>query len=219
MFVTEIKKNRINVYDVEAKKEELKQYRKFILENYQRKNHDLVYSLQGNDYDVFQTFLANDTSILERELNLDQKDKFGFTKWTKLKVMPTRCDYIVEDYLDGKYDEKIAKRIIPSKPTLALLITQPKKDIICKEYYKIDNLLLLPNELYILQFLLQNKLLRLKNEDIDEQLKLFEKSFCKSFPLYLTKDLISFGVVNDNFEQIVNKAKMGEKILKRIKNK
>lgn len=35
MFVTEIKKNWINVYDIEAKKEELKQYCKFILEIYQ----------------------------------------------------------------------------------------------------------------------------------------------------------------------------------------
>lgn len=220
MLIYQRQDDKIEIYDMKGKSEEIKKYRKGVISRH--KNDDLFYSLKTNNLRTRKEF-ENFNEIFLYSISFDNYDPLDVSSYSELKLSEYRND-ILERYLVGLYDglepinvfkvNKLQKEIVHR-----FLRTSDveENDINFHRIWEFNNLIDLPRELYILQLLLLGKFKELENENIRKQLSLFEVNHLKSVKLLEIKEMLETGLVSGSLENIENMASIGRKILSKRK--
>lgn len=86
-----------------------------------------------------------------------------------------------------------------------------------KNVFEMDSVIKIPENLYLLELLLREKIDLISDKNIMEQLKLFDISCVDNFSLNKLYDLNKLRIIDINIEEIERKIKHSEKILELIK--
>lgn len=157
MFIYDKKNDKIEIYEMIGKSEEIKKYRKGVISRH--KNDDLFYSLKTNNPKTRKEF-EKFNEIFLYSISFDNYDPLDVNSYSELKLSEYRSD-ILERYLTGLYDglepinvfkvNKLQKEIVHK-----FLRTDgvEEKNINFHRIWEFKNLIDLPRELYLLQLLL-----------------------------------------------------------------
>lgn len=220
MFIYDKKNDKIEIYEMIGKSEEIKKYRKGVISRH--KNDDLFYSLKTNNPKTRKEF-EKFNEIFLYSISFDNYDPLDVNSYSELKLSEYRSD-ILERYLTGLYDglepinvfkvNKLQKEIVHK-----FLRTDgvEEKNINFHRIWEFKNLIDLPRELYLLQLLLLGKYKELQDENIRKQLSLFEVNYLKSVKLIDIKEMLETRLVSGSLEDIDNMASIGRKILSKRK--
>ncbi len=242
MYIYDKKDDSIVLYTIEAKKEELKRYKRKIIE---ANDADLLYYLittvvTTKDRFVNSEELAISDIVYGPEWTIPGRiqsnlRKCGGTKnIAYLKELclrfhaigwpPDREDEceeqinLIEQYINGDFDNIPLIRIIEeNNHDFYLLRTEAAKTIMYGSFWVIDNIIKLPRSLQILQLLLQGKYEKINEAEITDQLKLFNINYYDSVKLNNIRDMHITESANDSYESILEKVSSGSRILQKYK--
>lgn len=99
-----------------------------------------------------------------------------------------------------------------------LLITEKYTLTSISNNLKMQNIISIPKSLYLLETLINEDIHKIENEDIDDILNLFilYRSPIMTVSYDKLKDMIKYGLIQDNIMEIESKIQNSEKILKKI---
>ena len=188
MLIYDKKDDSIDIYSIQAKKEELKKFRKNVLQKH--KNEQLFYYLRTNCEKTIERFkTADDIDI--SFLNYDNSSPLDVGTWSSIDIMQNLHSCVIqtqkeilEKYIDGTYDDLITTRTFELickddldceihrllKPEEAKIVSQNSHGNV----WEIKNMINLPRNLYLLHLLQHGKFSKLTSENITRQLQLFE---------------------------------------------
>lgn len=240
MFLFAKDANNINIYSLNGKKEELIRYKEKELSKVQDK--PLFYDLKTNCNETIKYFQNNDDIDLDK-IDYDKRMPL-YRYW--LEEEPWSKFYSISDYWarEFNYTEEARKRTLEKyisgeydslKPARIYELTDygtSKKKVlnIIKTFQEprfyigttdmineISNIIALPDSLYLLHLLCSCEYSKLEDEDLTEQLALFDIELVRSIALSDINLLLSTKLVEGNMESINNKAETGSKILTKAK--
>ncbi len=241
MYIYDKKNDSIALYTIEAKKEELKRYKRKIIEE---NDKDLLYYLittveTTKDRFVNSQELAISDIVYGPEGTVPGKIQSNLIKCggTKniayLKKLCLRfqgigwkdreheCEEqinLIEQYINGDFDNIPLLRIIEENmQDFYLLRTEAAKIIMYGSFWVVDNIIKLPRSLQILQLLLQGKYEKINDVEITDQLKLFNIDYYDSVRLNNIRDMHITESANDSYESILEKVSCGSRILQKYK--
>ncbi len=224
--------NIIEVFSMEPKKEILK-YKKQYIETIPYGERLL------EAYTDIEKPLESD----EIEIRYSDIDSFGYDRWgggpfhyviaprISEEEYKTLCKSLIDRYLKGEFKSAKAKRIVYS--TLDQLKYQKEKQLYLMRYLlitekyssgndlmngkKMSNILRLTRELFLLQMIESAEFKYIAEEEIDEQLSLFDISPVARVNMSDVTDLIGYGIIKP--DAILAKIIEGSNlILAKIKN-
>lgn len=230
MYLYEKNQDKIDIYSFEADIEKLKDYRKKILD--ERKKCDIFYILETTDKNIVQKFMRGDrinVTLLERN-NYDSQLVTYPKNYYSLKTNELLHQEIIDNYIDGYYEDKMPTTVFQKEDGDELffmdyLITKDVSQISLKNekkiYYRLDDIIKLPSELSILQFLENGKFDKILNSKIDfsEQLKMFDINKIESISEDVIMEMCKYNLINENYKDIAKKINTAQKILKKIDNR
>lgn len=224
--------NSIDIYNMEVKKEEIKKYRKRIIEK-NKKQNPLFYYLKTNCLDTAKSISAVSnidigTIVYDNSTPLDYGTHSDLYEVEQGNLDEDQ-EKIIDSYVAGYYDNLPATKIFQhnwkaGKDEVLFRFLQPNKYHISSvnsqgTVYKIDDMLNLPKELYLLQQLLQGKYASVADENITKLLKLFEFDYQKNIKLKEIEEILETGLVSGNIDQVLKKAETSTKVFQKVKNK
>lgn len=117
------------------------------------------------------------------------------------------------------------KTILPSYKTVKqvikyLIITNKYELQSLSKHIVMKNIIAVPKSLYLLQMLVQGNIHSISDENIDEQLRLFNLNLypTKTILYEYLEDAIECGLIDDSIEKMQEKIEDSQKILKKIRN-
>lgn len=182
----------IDIYNMEAKTEEIKKYRQRII-NKSKKQEPLFYYLRTNCLDTMKSLKAV-SNIDIRSLVYDNSTPLDYGTHSDLfEVQNTNLDEdqeeILEAYVNGYYDQLPITKVFEfnwktEEDEELFRFLKPNDYHVSStnshgNVYEMDDLLNLPRNLYLLQQLLQGRYSHVSDENITKLLKLFEFEFKK----------------------------------------
>ncbi len=232
MLLYNKRESEIDIYHMEEKEEELKKYRKKLL----KEHAPIFYELRTNSEDPMKRlfnrdevdirFISYNTPLQWSFLEVNDKSK---TK--KKKVMPS--DYeprriqknMIKKYINGEYSTLKPTRVFEFiseddldctiyhflKPDCATTITKKQ------ELWQIENMLDLPEKLYLLQLLQLGNFEKLISKDIEKQLQLFDIDYWKSVKISDVSVMLETGLVNGTVADVMKKVETSSKILQKVR--
>lgn len=222
----------IDIYNMEAKTEEIKKYRKRILNKCQ-KEEVLFYYLRTNCLDTMKSLKAV-SNIDIRSLVYDNSTPLDYGTHSDLfEVQNTNLDEdqeeILEAYVNGYYDQlpitKVFKFNWKTEEDEELFRFLKPNDYHVSStnshgnVYEMDDLLNLPRNLYLLQQLLQGRYSHVSDENITKLLKLFEFEFKKNIKLKEIEEILETGLISGTIDQVIKKAETSSKVYQKAKRK
>ncbi len=245
MYIYDKKDDSIDLYTIEAKKEELKEYKRSVLE---KSKDNLIYYLITNvektrnlfinsqelaisdiEFDtrtwnhpaIYNTFsilreVAGTKSIAELQ---EQCKRYLENGW--LENLDICMDQIklIKQYINGDFDNAPLIRIVEENmQDFYLLRTELDKNHSQADVnWFVHNIIKLPRSLQILQLLLQGKYEKINNAEITDQLGVFNIDYYKSIKLNDIRDLHASGLVKGSYKATLEKASCGSRILQKYK--
>ena len=229
MYLFAKNNSQIEVYSMMALNDKIKKYRQGVLS----KNKNLkVTTLISTDKDAIN-HLQNATKIDERDVIFSKNNFIGSDVWSEFfddEITLEDKTKVINNYLLGLYDTNVPIEVVKNVyneqkkwveiPAYQMLLTEEKK--VYDDYksnIKLKNIIMLPQNLFFLQCLINGNFARVANEDITNLLKLFNFRYLKSVDIFEIIEILNLGLVDGNITDIENKASIGEKILRRAKVK
>lgn len=221
MLIYDKKGDTIEIYTIKEKTEELKKYKKGVIS---RCKEPMFYSFKTNIENTAHAF-ENSREIWQFKLNRDYYSVFDNNEFSSLEVIPENKEmlnkYILGDYntlkpiISTDYDyekqkDKVVHKFI--RPEEAKITTYSSN-----KSWTFNNVIDLPQNLYLLQLLLVGDYKNLVNANISKQLSLFEIEYLKSVNLLQIKEMIETGLVSGTLDEAVEKAEIGSKVLSKRK--
>lgn len=227
MYLFSQNKNKIDVYEVVADTDKLKQYRKKILDTYQE--HELFYTLKSNVSETVFDFIDL-FSINQREIEYVKETPKKKKYYSKLllNVPEKRREKklqkeVIEKYINGEY-QKLHPLIVYHlhKDTCTEeelhYFLRPHGIVRYPREWHIDNIIDLPKELYLLQLLELGSTSAIpRDEDLSEQLKIYTKKKVGSASMDKLELLINTDIVRQSMNSIYERLEIDEPLLKKIK--
>lgn len=218
MSLFEINGDNLDIYQIIENKEKLRKYKQKILE--ENKEKQIFYVLMTNRFE-------NILNLNIREVGLDNINYSNSTltetnDWSTLNPIgkhsvgaSTRKE-ILKKYIDGEYDKLLPTEVVGNnqkyhflKPDKEKILLRASEDKI----YRVNNLIDLPEKLYLLQLLLNEKYVEIANKNIEEQLSLFDIEYLKSIKKKVLEELGSLGIIDLNNTSLNEKAQINKKII------
>ena len=227
MYLFSQNKNKIDVYEVLADTDKLKQYRKKILDTYQE--HKLFYTLKSNVSETVFDFIDL-FSINQREIEYVKetpKKKKYYSKLllsTPIKRKERKIQKeVLEKYINGEYQAlyplvvyQFHKNTCTEEELYYFL--RPHNEVRHPREWHINNIISLPKELYLLQLLELGSTGAIpRNEDLSDQLKLYTKKKIGSANMDKLELLINTDIVRQSMNSIYERLEIDEPLLKKIK--
>lgn len=220
--------NSINLYTITPKQKEIKTYKKRIILN---SNIGFSY-LKTNNYQVIEKFIKqNEVDFqdisYQRKISQDQNDYGTYFEISEdyLELSPQK-KAIVDAYIDGAFASSKPKKLISDNQEVEypyLIDTSSEIKIIRNTFgtsYQLGINLCLPIELYILQLLEANQILRLKDIKCRKQAELFTITPYKEISLKELQELCELGLVpNSTYKDLLESTKQNSKIVRIMKQK
>lgn len=222
----------IDIYNMEAKTEEIKKYRKRILNKCQ-KEEVLFYYLRTNCLDTMKSLKAV-SNIDIRSLVYDNSTPLDYGTHSDLfEVQNTNLDEdqeeILEAYVNGYYDQLPITKVFEfnwktEEDEELFRFLKPNDYHVSStnshgNVYEMDDLLNLPRNLYLLQQLLQGRYSHVSDENITKLLKLFEFEFKKNIKLKEIEEILETGLISGTIDQVIKKAETSSKVYQKAKRK
>lgn len=222
----------IDIYNMEAKTEEIKKYRKRIL-NKCKKEEPLFYYLRTNCIDTMKA-LKDVSNIDIRSLVYDNGTPLDYGTHSDLfeaarANLDEDQEKILEAYIDGYYDKLPTTKVFQfnwktEEEEELYRFLKPNDYHISSAnshgyVYEMDDLLNLPRNLYLLQQLLQGRYSRVADENITKLLKLFEFEFQRNIKLKEIEEILETGLISGNIDQVIKKAETSSKVYQKAKRK
>lgn len=222
----------IDIYNMEAKTEEIKKYRKRILNKCQ-KEEALFYYLRTNCLDTMKSLKAV-SNIDIRSLVYDNSTPLDYGTHSDLfEVQNTNLDEdqeeILEAYVNGYYDQLPITKVFEfnwktEEDEELFRFLKPNDYHVSStnshgNVYEMDDLLNLPRNLYLLQQLLQGRYSHVSDENITKLLKLFEFEFKKNIKLKEIEEILETGLISGTIDQVIKKAETSSKVYQKAKRK
>lgn len=220
----------IDIYNMEAKKEEIKKYRERVLRQHKKKE-PLFYYLKTNCLDTIKS-LKDASNIDIRLLSYDNSTVLDYGSYSNIyEVAPVELDSdqedIIEAYINGYYDKLPVTNVFQfnwkkEDDEELFRLLKPKNHYISStnshgNVYEIDDLLNLPRNLYLLHLLQQGKYAKVADENINKLLKMFEVEYIKNVKLKEIEEMLETGLVDGTIEGTIKRAETGSKIYQKIK--
>lgn len=232
MYIYDKKDNLVDLYFIEPKKQDLKEFKEKILK--EKEKEAFFYYLSTNSSRTFDHLYSEDCDI--EYLRYDTGEVFDMGNWSIILKMSNSSDIeknaqrkILENYINGKYASLTPTRVferLQDKKTESdiyrfLIFETPVmvNQLMDTCNWRINNLFNLPRDLYLLQLLENGNFSKLISEDIEEQLHLFELNYLRSVTLSDISDMIEAGLVKGNMNQFIYSAEANSAILRKIINK
>ncbi len=244
MYIYDRKNDSIDLYTIEAKKEELKEYKRSVLEkskdnllyylitNVEKVRNRFVNSQELSIHDIeFNTHvwtpvIYNTFSILREVIGTksiaelqEQCERYLENGWLEnLDICRDQIN-LIKQYINGDFDNIPLLRIVEENmQDFYLLRTESdRNDSQTDTNLFVHNIIKLPRSLQILQLLLQGKYEKINDAEITDQLKLFNIDYFNSIKLSDIRDLHASGLVNGSYESTLEKASCGSRILQKYK--
>lgn len=222
----------IDIYNMEAKTEEIKKYRQRII-NKSKKQEPLFYYLRTNCLDTMKSLKAV-SNIDIRSLVYDNSTPLDYGTHSDLfEVQNTNLDEdqeeILEAYVNGYYDQLPITKVFEfnwktEEDEELFRFLKPNDYHVSStnshgNVYEMDDLLNLPRNLYLLQQLLQGRYSHVSDENITKLLKLFEFEFKKNIKLKEIEEILETGLISGTIDQVIKKAETSSKVYQKAKRK
>lgn len=227
MYLFSQNKNKIDVYEVLADTDKLKQYRKKILDTYQE--HELFYTLKSNVSETVFDFIDL-FNINQREIEYVKETPKKKKYYSKLLLSTPKKrsekklqKEVIEKYINGEYQQlhplvvyHFHKDTCTEEEIHYFL--RPHKEVRHPHEWHINNIISLPKELYLLQLLELGSTSAIpRDEDLSDQLKLYTKKKVGSASLNKLELLINTNIVRQSMNSIYERLEIDEPLLKKIK--
>lgn len=229
MLLYDKKDDSIDIYTLQARQEELKKYRKEVLQGYDTSS--LFYCLKTGVESIAKNFLkGGDFDICDVDSRGWRKLDSGWSLIDRMSKKVSDSDIeiqkkILEKYIEGEYSSLVPSRVYDTTVEHVeyydkYLFLKPEK---IKEiwnsiiFWQINNMLNLPRNLYLLQLIELGRFEQLTKENIKEQLQLFDIDYSKRVKVSEIEELLSTSLVSGKIEDVIKKAKVGSKILQKIR--
>ena len=218
MYILDKNNGGIDLYTITAKKEELKEYRKNIINAQKDK---LFYYILSKDSRVLKDF----TSLEEFDLNNISYNKklasfindlinYDGSSYNRMIHQYIDGANITNDYLNGLKDNNIPIKVISANEEFYYLV--PKIGQIDYNNFILRQVMKLPKELYLLHLLLLGKYEKLASEPTLEQLKLFNIEYIKTITIEELAHLINpLDMPASAYDSIIKKAELDGQILQK----
>jgi len=220
----------IDIYNMEAKNEEIKKYRERVLHRC-KKQEPLFYYLKTNHQGTVAS-LKDASNIDIQLLNYDNSTPLDCGTWSNLyEIQPKDLDVeqedVIEAYIEGYYDKLQVAKVFQynwksNSEEELLRLLKPKNYYISStnshgDVYEIDEMLSLPRNLYLLHLLKQGKYAKVADENITKLLKMFEVEYVKNIKLKEIEEMLETGLVDSTIEKAIKKAETASKVFQKIK--
>lgn len=226
--------SEIDIYQMNPKEKKLRDYRKKALE----KQDTIFYDLKTNCEDTIQVlFHKDELDIRVLEYNSPSQwsfiEKNDMSKKKKKEVKP--CDYeqrqiqkdIVKKYINGEYGTLEPTRVFEFIPKDDLdcavyHLLRPENATLInlsdfREIWQVQNMMDLPEKLYLLQLLQLGDFGKLEFEDITKQLRLFDIDYSKSVKISDVSDMLEIGLVSGTVDDAMKKVESSSKIFQKVR--
>lgn len=220
----------IDIYNMEAKTEEIKKYRKRII-NKSKKQEPLFYYLRTNCLDTMKA-LKGVTNIDIRSLVYDNSTPLDYGTHSDLfELQNVNLDEaqekILEAYINGYYDKLPTTKVFEfnwktEEDEELFRFLKPNDYHISStnshgNVYEMNNLLNLPRSLYLLHQLLQGRYSQVADENINKLLKLFDFEFKRNIKLKEIEEILETGLITGTMDQVIKKAETSTKVYQKAK--
>lgn len=222
----------IDIYNMEAKTEEIKKYRKRIIQK-SKKQEPLFYYLKTSCLDTMKS-LKDASNIDIRSLVYDNSTPLDYGTHSDLyEVQPVNIDEdqeeILEAYIAGHYDKLPTTKVFQfnweaEEDEELFRFLKPNSYYITStnshgNVYEIDDMLNLPRNLYLLHQLLQGRYSGVADENLSKLLKLFEFDYQRNIKLKEIEEIIATGLISDSMDQVIKKVETSSKVYQKAKKK
>ena len=218
MYLFRTVDDKVEVYELTPKEDEIKSYKEKQLSLLDRKkrfmehttNREKLYSKDGIVH--CGSFNKNDPKDV---IGLGYSDMFSYqdeTEYTRI----LHHKFINNDYKDleaFKLYKVIGGRNKKESGRLYLLVSEYYDNKYNKKSI-LHNIMVLPKTLFIVRSLETGRLDLIEDEDISKELELFDIQFVKSIDLDNISDLVKYGLVEDALEKTQEKIEDSEEVLK-----
>lgn len=220
MLLYDKKEKTIDIYEFSADANDLFNYRKQQMEKIPKEEIFYIATAYPRDKD--------DKPILEKQGNsfnskiipmwyLNSSQHFHFFN-TDDKISEGQKQLLLDRLNNGEFDKNKIARVKDDKLRYFLLkSTEYHKDMLSASFDKrvLENIIEVPESLYYLQLILQEKFSFLDNVDISEQLSLFGLNYVDKFNINELEKIDKLNVVPGAFDRVINKAARDSVIIKK----
>lgn len=227
MLIYDRKDTSIDIYSICVKAEKNKDYKKKIIDSLDV--DELFYSLIAYRRHIAYNIMSKSNCY----------QPFYYSKWLELVPMKNNSDYaqkrqkeIIENYIEGEYDNLNIKHILKRISSInckyeehRLLLTEKFLDIrgsfemFRQPVLESKNVIKLPKELYLLYLLQHGDFYKIPLENENELFSLLEIEYLKSVSIMDIKNMQEVGLLKGTLADVMNKAMVDSKILRKVKNK
>ncbi len=212
MFLYENNGEFIDVYKLEPKLEEIK--------NYKKKEMEMISSGERL-WGAFATrdgkkILENDTDFINsRELgnvNYDHFDDCGHIFFTCSSASNKR---ILNLYYDTDCSFRFYK--IDGDDDIKYILLFRNLYFPKNTGYDMNGIINVPESLYLLEVLLQGRFNLIGNKDVTEQLKLFDIQHYGRINTSVLKNICEYELLTDSYESIINRTNINKNVVSKVK--
>lgn len=220
MLLYDRKEKTIDVYEFLADANDLFNYRKQQMEKISKEKTFYIATAYPRDKDDKPILEKRDNSFNSNIIpmwRLNSSQHFHFFN-TDDKISEGQKQLLLDRLYNGEFDKNKIARVKDDKLRYFLLkSTEYHKDILSASFDKriLEDIIEVPESLYYLQLLLQEKFSFLEDKNISEQLALFNLNYVDEFNVEELEKIDKLNVVPGAFDRVINKAARDSVIIKK----
>lgn len=218
MQLFNINGDKIEVYGLFPKSEKIKLYK---MQEMEKINDDERVMRARTNY--HRPLESPELSVFLRYLNQDKDDNFGENFWHKFEHSgKRRQEMVLNNYYEGKFDKESSNlvRVIDdctNQIIKYLLLTNLRYHFYESggEITTMPDIIEVPESLYLLHLIMQERFSLVTDKNIIEQLNCFDLTDnpSESFDIKKVEEMCKLGLIEENFDSIIERVKVRQKIL------
>jgi len=223
MYLYDKKEKSLDVYSFDANQWVMFEYRERQMLQIPEKNRVLVaeaYSHDVGESPLFE-FYANrfDETIIPMEYANSKRDELRYHFLRTGKTSKRNREILLDSYYFGHLSDRNVARLQDINKLRYFLLnkTTYSAELYNNRIKKLENIIELPESLYLLQMLEQGKFSLIGDKNISEQLDLFNISQIGELSLDELKKIDAYGITQNAYEQTLAKAENDAHVLRLIR--
>ncbi len=228
MFLYDKKENSFDVYDFTAKKDDLISYRKNQIEKIPEEERIFIAETHTDPYGYYSPLFErytgntfNDRILFASDADNDANNDICYHILKRDNRSKVNNELLLNCYIFGHLEDRSVIRIKYSQNMKYYLLKRKKYDFIGSDEdgknYKMEDIIQLPESLYLLQLLEQGKFTSFNGKDISEQLALYTLTKINEVSNQELEKMDACGITQDAYFKTREKAQNDVHVLRLIK--
>lgn len=224
MFLYDKKEKSLDVYSFVEDSQAIREYRQSKILEIPERDRVVVaesYSQDMSEIPLFEFYAEQfDINTIPMEYANSQEKNLRYHLLKKGKTSKRNRDILLDKFYSGELTDRNIARIQDLDKIRYYLLYEKtyKAQAYDNRLKRMKNIIELPESLYLLQMLEQEKFSLLEDKDILEQLSLFSLTHLDELNLSEIKRMADCGLTNNSYEQIIGKASNDAHVLNLIKS-